>query len=113
MLSRRAGEPGAEGQEAERALDVLLREAVETRQPHRRAQARGPRFALAEGGGPLRLRCTETEGTYGRERVEGLLCAGSLGETLVRLRLTMPQRSPPAADARGFAAAIAAALGGR
>jgi hypothetical protein len=42
--------------------------------------------------------------------VEGLVCAGTLPASQVLLRVSMPQRDPPAADARGFAAAIAAAL---
>lgn len=92
------------------ALEAMVADARQAA-PHRRLRDVA-RFTLPAGG-PPRLRCAETEGTYGRERVEGLLCAGRFGASLVRLRVTMPRRDPPPADARAFAAGIAAALAPR
>ncbi|MDN3563371.1 hypothetical protein QWZ14_03155 [Paeniroseomonas aquatica] len=94
---------GAEGPAVEAAFAALVQEATRPL-PQQRLQD-GPRFTL-DGG----LRCTETEGAYGRERVEGLLCAGGLGGGLLRLRVTMPQQDPAPADARAFASSILAAL---
>ena len=54
--------------------------------------------------------CAELEGTYGRQAVESLACAGAFGGQLVRLRLTMVRRGDRMADARAFAEGIAAAL---
>ena len=54
--------------------------------------------------------CAELEGTYGRQAVESLACAGAFGGQLVRLRLTMTRRADRMAEARGFAEAISAAL---
>jgi hypothetical protein len=111
-----AGPAEATPAETEAALDALVREATRP-QPSRRTGVRGERFVLpAEGaaaaapGTAPRLRCVETAGSFGRERVEGLVCAGTLPASRLHLRVSMPQREPPAADARGFAAAIAAAL---
>lgn len=84
----------------------------------------------ADGGGPHRrlrevagfregpLQCSELEGAYGRHQpVRSLVCTGEAGAaTQIRLRVSMPRRDPPAADARAFARAIAGALrdgGGR
>jgi hypothetical protein len=107
LLARR---PGAEPPPPDLALQDLVQDALRP-QPHRQARERGARFPVpAAGTTRLRLVCTETEGVYGRERVEGLLCAGTLGSTGVQLRLTMPRRNPAAADARGFAATVAATL---
>lgn len=78
----------------------------------------------ADGGGPHRrlrevggfregaLQCAELEGAYGRHQpVRSLVCTGEAGTAAqVRLRVSMPRRDPPAADARAFARAIAAAL---
>jgi len=76
----------------------------------------------AEGGGPHRrlrevaafseglLRCAELEGSYGRQAVRSLVCTGHPGATAVHLRVSMPRREPPAADARAFARAVAEAL---
>ena len=94
----------------EAALAGLVRDSVQSRAA-RRVRDRGPRFTLPAGG-PARLICAETEGTLGRERVEGLLCAGRFTGTLVQIRVTMPQAFPPPADARAFATGIAAALAG-
>lgn len=77
----------------------------------------------ADGGGPHRrlretasfregpLQCSEMEGSYGRHQpVRSLLCSGDAGETSVRLRVSMPRRDPPPADARAFARGVAQAL---
>ena len=94
---------GPEGPAVEAAFAALVQE--ETRPlPQRRLQDEG-RFILDAG-----LRCTSTDGVYGRERAQGLLCAGGIGGGIVRLRVTMPQREPALADARAFASGILAAL---
>ena len=54
--------------------------------------------------------CAELDGTYGRQAVESLACAGAFGGQLVRLRLTMTRRAERMAEARAFAEGIAAAL---
>jgi hypothetical protein len=56
------------------------------------------------------FRCAELDGTYGRQAVESLACAGAFGGQLVRLRLTMVRRGDRMAEARAFAEGIAAAL---
>ncbi len=58
------------------------------------------------------LDCVELEGTYGRQAVESLACAGVFGGQLVRLRLTMVRRGDRMGEARGFAEGVAAALRG-
>jgi hypothetical protein len=93
---------------AEAALAGLVRETMQSRTT-RRVRDRGARFTLPAEG-PARVICAETEGTLGRERVEGLLCAGRFGGSMALIRVTMPQRSPPPADARAFAAGVAVAL---
>jgi len=74
--------------------------------PHRRLREVGPGFR--EGA----LQCSELEGAYGRHQpVRSLVCTGEAGAaTLVRLRVSMPRRDPPAADARGFARGVGQAL---
>jgi hypothetical protein len=105
---------GADSPAVSAALEELLAEALRP-QPHRRVRERA-RFSLPEtaAAGPAALRCAETEGSYGRERVQGLLCAGGFGGRLLRLRLAMPQRAmdreAPGTEPRDFAAAIATAL---
>lgn len=81
-----------------------------------------PRFvAAAASGSSRRMReraqvalggfnCAELDGTYGRQAVESLACAGVFGGQSVRLRLTMVRRGERMAEARGFAEGIAAAL---
>lgn len=91
------------------ALAELLEEAL--RAPGHRKQRETARLTLPEAADPG-LACAETSGVYGRERVQGLLCAGGLGGGLLRLRVTMPQREPAPADPRAFALAILAALRG-
>jgi len=104
-----AGGPVPDGPDspaAAAAFDDLLRDALRP-EPQRRLRE-SARFLLPEAAPAMR--CAETEGRYGRERVRGLLCVGGLRGNLVRLRLGMPQSEPPPADPRAFAAAIAAAL---
>lgn len=92
-------------------LSALIAEAIGGGS-HRRIRERGQRFPLPATGS-ARLLCTEIEGTYGRERVEGLLCAGRQNLSQVRVQVTMPRTMPPAADAREFAAGVAGALAAR
>jgi hypothetical protein len=56
------------------------------------------------------FRCAEMEGTYGRQPVLGMMCVGAAGGQLLRLRISMPRRDPPAADPRAFIRDITAAL---
>ncbi|MFC7539771.1 hypothetical protein ACFQU2_10345 [Siccirubricoccus deserti] len=114
-LYRPAGPADAAAVEA--ALEDLLRDALLPR-PTRNLREIGrltlpdPRPEAGPGAAPPGLRCAETAGRYGRERVAGLLCAGAAGGSLLRLRIGMPDRDPPPGDARAFAAAILAALRG-
>ncbi len=105
----RAVPEGAESTAATAVFEQLVQDTVQQRPPRRMQELR--RFPLPATGPPL-LRCAETEGRYGREQVQGLLCAGAVGGSLLRLRVAMPQRAPPAADAEAFAAAILDALRG-
>lgn len=59
--------------------------------------------------GPL-FRCAEMDGTYGRQPVQGMICVGAAGGQLLRVRVFMPRRDPPATDPRGFIRDITAAL---
>lgn len=101
--------PGAAGPAVQAALAELLEEAL--RAPGHRKQRETARLTLPEAA-DAGLACIETTGVYGRERVQGLLCAGGIGGGLLRLRVTMPQREPAPADPRAFATAILAALRG-
>lgn len=101
--------PGAGSPAAAAALAELAEEVQ--RGPGHRQQRETARFVLPASGEPG-LACAETTGLYGRERVQGLLCAGGIGGGLLRLRVTMPQREPAPADPRAFATAILAALRG-
>jgi len=56
------------------------------------------------------LTCAATSGRLGRQPVEGLLCSGGIAGNLVQLRATQPSRTPPPADLRAFATALANAL---
>lgn len=60
-------------------------------------------------GAPL-FRCADLEGTYGRTPVTSTSCVGAAGGQLLRLRVSMPRRDPPAADPRAFIRAVTAAL---
>lgn len=60
-------------------------------------------------GAPL-FRCADLEGTYGRTPVTSTSCVGAAGGQLLRLRVSMPRRDPPAADPRAFITDITAAL---
>jgi hypothetical protein len=101
---------GATSPAAAAALAELLEEAL--RAPGHRKQRETSRLVLPTEADPG-LACAETTGVYGRERVQGLFCAGGIGGGLLRLRVTMPQREPPPADPRAFATAILAALRGQ
>jgi hypothetical protein len=98
---------GAGSADAEAAFNELVQEALRP-VPPRRMREEG-RFVLPTGGQAL-LRCVETTGSYGRERVQGLLCAGGVGGGVLRLRVAMPRQEPLPADARAFASAILGAL---
>jgi len=100
---------GAGTPQAGAALAQSLAEAT-LPAPNRQVAETG-RFTLPAGG-PAGLLCAETAGRYGRERVQGLLCAGGVAGNMVQLRVTMPQRQPPPADPRAFATALLAALRG-
>ena len=105
--------PGAGSPAAAAALADLLEEALHA--PGHRQQRETARLTLPAEDAPgtaLGLACAETTGRYGRERVQGLFCAGGIGGGLLRLRVTMPQREPAPADPRAFATAILAALPG-
>jgi hypothetical protein len=60
-------------------------------------------------GAPL-FRCADLEGAYGRTAVTSTTCVGAAGGQLLRLRVSMPRRDPPAADPRAFIQDITAAL---
>jgi len=98
---------GVGSPDVQSAFDTLMQEALRP-VPPRRMREDG-RFTLPAGEQPL-LRCAETSGSYGRERVQGLVCAGGVGGGMLRLRVAMPHRESPPADARAFASAILAAL---
>jgi hypothetical protein len=100
---------GLDSPAAATALADMLEEAARPGSA-RSLHAQGRLDLPAVGATPL-LRCAETAGRYGRERVQGLLCAGVPREgVLLRLRVVMPQVDAPPADARAFASGIAAAL---
>lgn len=104
-----SGDPVPDGPDspaAATAFNRLVQEALRP-EPQRRLREVA-RFVLPETAPALR--CAETEGRYGRERVRGLVCAGGLRGNVVSLRLATPQSEPPPADPRAFAAAIATAL---
>ena len=64
---------------------------------------------LARGG---TLSCATLAGAFGRSPVEWQVCVGAVGGRFLRTEVTMPGRSPPPADARGFAQAVANAARG-
>ncbi len=98
---------GAGGPDAEAAFNELLQDALRPVPPRRMREE--ARFTLPAGG-PALLRCAETSGSYGREQVQGLVCAGGIGGGVLRLRVAIPGQEQPPADARAFASAILAAL---
>ena len=102
--------PGAASPAAAAALAEWLEEVL--RAPGHRQHRETARLTLPAAGANAGLTCAETSGLYGRERVQGLLCAGGVGGSILRLRVTMPQREPAPADPRAFATAILAALRG-
>ena len=94
--------------EANAAFLAELNDAVQGRDRARHMHE-VRRFPLEVAGSPM-LNCAVLEGTFGRQPVEGMVCAGGLGGNLVRLRVSMPKVVPSLADAPGFASAIVAAL---
>ncbi len=56
------------------------------------------------------FRCAALEGNYGRQPVQSTVCVGAAGGQMLRLRVSMPRRDPPAADAGAFVREVAAAL---
>jgi hypothetical protein len=100
---------GAGSPAAAAALAELLEDTA--RAPGHRQQRETARLMLPAEADPG-LACAETTGLYGRERVQGLLCAGGIGGGMLRLRVTMPQREPAPADPHAFATAILTALRG-
>ncbi len=93
-------------------LDTAVREA--TTLPPRttgRALAEQRRRTIAAPGGPG-LACADLAGNFGRTPIERLVCVGTASGRFVKVQVTMPDRSPPVADAAGFAAAAAAAARG-
>lgn len=94
---------GAAGPAIDATFEALVQEALRPL-PQQRLQEEA-RFTLDAG-----LRCATTQGVYGREPVQGLLCAGGIGGGILRLRVTMPQQEPAPADAQAFASGILAAL---
>lgn len=102
---------GVASPQATAAFEAELNDAVHGPDRARRLRA-GARLTLPAGQRPA-LACAELEGTYGRQPVEGLVCAGAVGGNLVRLRVSMPRQQPSLADAQAFASAIVAALAAR
>ncbi|WP_376095058.1 hypothetical protein ACE7GA_02325 [Roseomonas sp. CCTCC AB2023176] len=92
-FERRVAEGGRMSERSGRRLVERSREAV----------------PLARGGS---LSCATLAGAFGRNPVEWQVCVGAVGGRFIRTEVTMPGRSPPAADARGFARAIADAARG-
>jgi len=92
------------------SLAAMLAEATRAA-PHRRLAERGRLTVPAAP--PALVACATLEGRLGRERVEQLHCAGTIGGAPVRIRLAMPWRDPPFADAPGFVTAAVTALVGR
>jgi hypothetical protein len=93
------------------AFERALAEAVHSPDRARKLRETG-RFNLPAGANPV-LSCASLAGTFGRQPVEGLVCAGGMGGNLVRLRVSMPKVAPTLADAPGFASAIVASLRAR
>lgn len=91
------------------ALERLVELATQGPQ-HRRLAVRA-RLNLPLAGAP-RFACAALDGRLGRERVTQLVCAGTIAGAASRLRVAMPWRDPPLADAEAFATEAAAALAG-
>ncbi len=95
---------GPDSPAASAAFQAELHEAVQGRDRARHLRE-VRRFPLDSA-----FTCAALEGTYGRQPVEALVCAGGVGGNLVRLKVSMPKQQPALADAQGFASAIIAAL---
>jgi len=68
------------------------------------------RHRLAVAGGPLD--CAELAGSLGREPVTQLVCAGSAGDRVLRIRVTELARAGGRADAVAFVTGVARAARG-
>jgi hypothetical protein len=117
LYDRGAAEPVPDDAEApaiaaefERAVEEVLA-AGAVRRTHRLALAERVTAPVEGGEG---LRCAVLRGRYGRDPVVSTLCLGGAAGRFLRVQVTMPDRSPPPADALGFTGAVAAAArGGR
>ena len=98
---------GPDSAAAGAAFQAELNDAVQGRDRARHLRE-VRRFVVAGA-----LNCAALEGTYGRQPVEALVCAGGVGGNLVRLKLSMPKLQPALADGPAFASAIVASLRGR
>ncbi|WP_424811389.1 hypothetical protein [Roseococcus sp. YIM B11640] len=56
------------------------------------------------------FRCAELEGTYGRQPVQSMICVGAAGGQLLRVRASMPRRTPALADSRAFLREIVSSM---
>ncbi len=95
-------------------LDGAVREATGTPAERTgRSLSETSRHQVAAPGGAA-LSCAVLDGRFGRNPVERQVCVGAARGRFLRVQVTMPyaaSRSPlPAADADGFARAVAAAL---
>ncbi len=99
---------GTASTEAGAAFTQALNDAVHSPDRARKLHETR-RFTLPAGATPA-LSCATLAGTFGRQPVEGLVCAGAMGGNLVQLKVTMPAQQPPLADAQAFATAMAQAL---
>jgi hypothetical protein len=108
---RPVGEALPDGPDSPAARDAFLAELNDAVHGSDRARHMHEvrRFPL-ESAGRAALSCAALEGTFGRQPVEGLVCAGGVGGNLVRLRVSMPKVAPTLADAPAFASAVVAAL---
>ena len=95
-------------------LDGAVREATGTPAERTgRSLAEISRHQVAAPGGSA-LSCAVLDGRFGRNPVERRVCVGAAGGRFLRVQVTMPDPLPgglaPAADADGFARAVATAL---
>lgn len=100
-------EPPLSPEAAEEELARFVADNTSGTPMHRRLRQRA--LVALPAGQPV-LRCAELDGTFGRQPVESLACAGVFGGQLMRLRLSHVRRDGRMAEARGFAEGVAAAL---
>ncbi len=106
------GEALVDGPSSAQATAAFQAELADAARDRARRMHEVRRFNLPATGAPA-LACAALEGTFGRQPVEALVCAGGVGGNLVRLRVSMPKVSPSLADAPAFASGIVAALRAR